>query len=269
MAGQFDANQNDKYLSLASLCDQICIDLDLSSSHYFNRFLSWACIGLMDLNLETAHDVRTELLPISDVNTVQCPPTMIDWCKIGIQSNQYVRVLCENSALAITPRTEENWNPTYLPQPGSLPNGTGIGQYSLYGSFLNCGGVSLPAINTSLPQQGQFKVVKRGDGNKEILLDASVCGDDCSQLYLEYIGIGISPCGDTILEASYYEYVRAYVHHQYELFGKRADKSESAIERTGRHMWHQLMVTKGRKNVLTPTDISQINRRAYRLTNKI
>lgn len=260
---QYDVSSKDIYMKLSSLIDQICIDLDLSVSHYFNRLLSWGCLAIMDLHLDNAQSTKTVLLPINDVCQCNLPEDFVDWCIIGIPFGQYIKTLSVNDQLSAIPRTIENWNPNQRFPPGWLPDGVDMMQYSAY-QLPNFGGRGLVSFGGGLPHRGHYKIVNSG-GCKTLLLDV---GLPATSIYLSYIGLGISACGETILEPAIYEYVRAYIHHQYEQFGKRLDKSEAAIQRTGRNLWHQRMVAIGRQNSISPTDLLTISRKSYRLTNK-
>jgi len=253
-----------RYFKVGSIVDQVCIDLDLPVDKYFNKFLSWGLFGLVDLKMDAANDVITEKFPISDVNTVTLPENYVDWVKIGIPYGQYVKVLAINDDLSTQDRTLNNPEFSKTLPPGWLPNGTDISSYSGY-NFSNYGGSSLSAIGGGLPQKGQFKVVGRPGNNYEILLDAGIPSEE---LYVEYIGLGINPCGETVVNPMLGEYLRARIHHEYEKFKSPAQRSESAIARTGRYLWEQEQKVRGRTNKLTPATVLTILRKSYRLTNK-
>jgi hypothetical protein len=250
---------NNPYFTIASIVDQACIDLDVPVSHYFQKFLSWAKWNLMELKMDTANEVKTVRLDISDVCTVTLPGDFIDWTKIGIESNQYVTCLSANESLSNAERTLEAWNPTNDPPPGWLPTGTAIST-----RFYNFGGNSLYAAGSGLPHNSHYKIVDREHGVKEMILDS---GLDATEIYLEYIASGLNVCGDTLVHPYLKEYVRAAIHHEWEKFQKPPLRSESAIERTGRALWHQQMVCRGRTNSIDPATLLTISRKSYRLTN--
>ena len=254
-----------RFFKMAAIVDQVCIDLDLPVNKFFNKFLSWGLFGLVDLKMDAANDVITELLPISDVNTVTLPENYVDWVKIGIPYGQYVKVLAVNDELSTQDRTLGSPEFSKTAGPGWLPNGIDISNYIPY-SFSNFGGSSLMGYGGALPQQGHYKIVARPGMNYEILLDAGI---DAEELYVEYIGLGINPCGETILNPMLGEYVRARIHHEYEKFKSPAQRSEAAIARTGTYLWEQEQKVRGRTNKLTPADVLTILRKNYRLSNKI
>ena len=260
-----DLDINKSYFTIASICDQFCIDLDLATDKYFNKVLSWALFGLTQIKLDTGHDVKTVLLDISDVNTCKCPADFIDWTKVAVQDHQYIRTLAVNSDLSKIDRTAANVSFRNGAPPGWLPNGTDVSDYGFGYIFSNYGGRQLQSIGGGLPHRGYFQVVKRSDDCYEIILDT---GLNATQIYLEYIALGINPCGETTLNPYYADYVRNYLHHQWERFQRPPMRSESAIMRTGRDLDDSRKNLRGRTNDLDKDTLLAITRQAYRLTNK-
>jgi hypothetical protein len=254
-----------RFFKVAALVDQVCIDLDLPVDKYFNKFLSWALHSIVNLKMDAANDVITVKLQISDVNTVTLPENYVDWVKIGIPDGQYVKVMAVNDKLSTVDRTLGNPEFSRTAPPGWLPNGIDTSNYGGY-YFSNYGGSNIFGVGGGLPQSGQFKIVQRPGNVYEVLLDAGVPSEE---LYVEYIGLGINPCGETIVNPMLGEYVMAAVHHKYEKFKSPAQRSESAIVRTGTYLWEQEQKVRGRTNKLSPADVLTVLRRSYRLTNKI
>jgi len=252
-----------RFFKVASIVDQVCIDLELPTDKYFNKFLSWALFDIVDLKMDAANDVITVKLPISEVNTVTLPENYVDWVKIGIPSGQYIKTLAVNGDLSSEERTVGNPEFSSDFPPGWLPNGTDITAYGY--EFANYGGRSLLSMGGGLPSRGHFKVVGRPGNNYELLLDAGIPSEE---IYIEYIGLGINPCGETVLSPYLGQWLRADLHHAYEKFAPASRRSEAAIARTGRELWHQEQKVRGRTNKLTPDDVLSATRKSYRLTNK-
>lgn len=256
---------NKSYFTIAAICDQVCIDLDLPVDKYFNKMSSWALFGLSQIKLDTGHDVKTVLLDVSDVNTALCPADFIDWTKVAVQDHQYIRTLAVNSDLSKLDRLASTVSFRNGAPPGWLPNGTDVSAYGMGFVFSNYGGRQLQSVGGILPHRGYFQVVKRSDDCYEVLLDS---GLNVSQIYLEYISLGINPCGATTLNPYYGDYVRCYLHHQWEKFQRGPAKNESAIWRTGRELDDARKNLRGRTNDLDKDTLLAISRQAYRLTNK-
>lgn len=257
---EFDPSVQDQYFSALACVSQICIDLDLPESHYGNRILSWILRGIIEIKLDATppNEVKRILLDLSDVCTCQLPVDYVDYLYIGAVRGQYFVKFGTEDSLVGLPRTTATWNPSQRLPPGWLPNGTTMDSYNNY-VFSN-GGRALPTLPGGLPQTGQFKIA-----NGQIMLDA---GTGATQIYLEYIGIGISLCGETIIHPYFFEYCRAYANHQIEKFKRGPEKSEAAIMRTGRELWHQEQKVRGRVFQITPTDLLMTSRKSYRMGAK-
>lgn len=259
---EFDPSVQDQYFSAIACAEAVCIDLDLSFAHYGNKILAWILRGLIEIKLDAtpSNEIKRMLLPLTDVCTAQLPGDgYVDWIYIGGVRGQYFVKFGTEDSLVGLPRTTESWNPSQCLPPGWLPNGTDLSAYNGY-AFANGGGVALPTLCGGLPQSGQFKIA-----NGQIMFDAGLGIDSA---YIEYIGLGISLCGETIIHPYFFEYCRAYAEHQHEKFRPIRDRSESAIARTGREAWHQEQKVRGRVFQITPTDLLKVSRRHYRLSNK-
>lgn len=259
--------QEEEYFSIGSITEQVCNDNDLSIPHFFQKFLSWGLWGLVQLKMDSANCVKPILLPVSDVLTATLPPDCVDAPFVGLLYGQYVKELTRSDDLSKLDRTVANFNPSACLPPSWIPNGVAVSNYN-QGNFMSYGGRALFPVGGGLPQRGHYTIIKR-DTCKEILLD--VHATDCTNtLYVEYIGLGIGSCnGDTIVGPYLAEYVRAYEQHEFEKSKRGPEKSEAAIERTGRWLWHTTMEAKGRTNAISPNDLMRSQRAAYRLTAKI
>jgi len=254
------------YSKLSAIVDMACIEVEVSVNHYFKKFLAHACWGLSELKLDQANDVCTELLPISDVNTVTLPSNAIDWVKIGIPWGQYVKPLSINGDLSKIDRTIGNPQFTYSVSPGWLPSGTNISPTGGGFEFCNFNGSSLYAIGGGIPNEGHFTMVKRSDGVKEILLDGPMTG--IPNLYVEYIGLGLNPCGETIVDPYLKDYVLKYILLKYEE-NSNPRRTEASIARRQRDLAYADTLVRGRTNSLDVETLLTITRRHYSLLPKV
>lgn len=251
------------YNTIGSLVDEFCDSVDLPSDHYFDKFLVWAFRGMGELHLDIYQSIKTAELPISDLKTVTLPAGYVDWICVGIRKGQYFVPLASSDQLAMTERTQENINFGETYPPGWLPNGVAANSYGFF--FNNTGGIALPQLGGTLPSKGFFRILEKG-GCSEIYLDIGVSGDT---IYLEYITSGFSNCEEeTVVNEYFSDYVLKYLNHSYEKFKKPVDRSEAAIVRTGRELWHAETKCRARRNNLDRASLLAIQRRNYRLTNK-
>lgn len=250
-------------MKVSSIVDMACHRLGLSVNHYFRLFLEIALWETVQLKLDRANEPKTVLLNVSDVNTVRIPPDAIDWTKVGIPYGQYVKTIGINGDLSKIDRTLGTPEFSYSVSPGWLPNGTSIQEYGGGFEFLNYGGRSIYAIGGGLPHEGHFQVVKRS-GYQEILLDGNV---GSSQIYLEYIGLGINPCGETVLDPYIADYILKAILYVYEV-ERNPKKTMAMIQLRGREKAHAFALVSGRTNSIDKDTLLLLTRKGYRLTNK-
>lgn len=248
------------YHKLSSIVDMACHRVGISVDHYFQTLLEWGKWELIQLKLDRANEPVTVLLDVNDVNTVTLPPDAIDWTKIGTPYGQYVKTLGINSELSKQDRTLGNPEFSKTASPGWLPNGTAIQNYGGY-EFLNYGGRSLFAIGGGLPSEGHFQV-KRKPGCIEILLDGNV---GCEQLYVEYIRLGINPCGATVLDPYIADYILKAILFTYEE-EKNPTRTEASIARRGREKFFAFTLVSGRTNSIDKDTLLNSTRRYYNLS---
>lgn len=259
-------NQSEKYFAISSIVDQCCIDLSLPTDKFFNKLLSWGLWSYAQIKLDTDYQAKTESLTVSDVNTVRLPVDCVAITKIGIPTGQYVRTLSVCPELSAQERLPNSPEFSYHAPPGTLPNGIDVGGYGGTYVFNNYGGRTLWGVSGHLPNRGHYKLVRRQNGEQELLLDAGLAS---TQIYVEYISLGINPCGSTICHPFLADYVRKSIHHEYQKFLRGPEHSEAAIQRTGRDLWDAEKIVRGRTSNLGKNELLMILRKYYRLTPHI
>lgn len=251
------------WMKLSSIVDTACQRLDLSVNHYFQLLLGFGKWELVQLNLDRNNQVVTALLNISDNFTVQVPPDAIAVTKVGTPDGQFVRTISINDELSKIDRTPGIPEFSRSVSPSWLPNGVTIQSYGGASEFLNYGGRSIYAIDGSLPHEGHYQIVKR-NGYQEILLDGNI---NATQLYIEYITLGLPPCGETILDPYIADYILKSILAIWET-ERNPRRTESSIARRERDKAYARSLISGRTNSLSVDDLLAITRRGYRLTNK-
>ena len=256
-------NTQDQYNKISSIVDQAISDLELTQN-YYAKLLGWAKWGFRELQLDQAQEVKTVRKTISDVKTVTMPMGYVDWVKIACPVGQYLQTLSVNAELSKEDRTLGNPAITQTYPLGQLPNGIDFGEYGGY-MFANYNGNSLFSVGGGVPSQGLFQVVDRGDGCHEILFDQPV---SFPEVVIEYISDGINPCGETIVNAYLADYVRNFIHHEYERFRPIRERNMSAIAMAGRYLADSVTKVRARGNRLDPKTMVNISRKYYRMSSK-
>lgn len=254
------SSDQNRYLKITSIVEQFLIDND-ETNHLFQKALSWALWGLRELKLDAWQDIKTCLLDVTDRKTAVLPPDYVMWTKIGVKVGQYCITLGVNDDLTTQPRTTSDETIRGLLSQ-NLPNGTDFGAYGGY-YFNNFSGNSLLGVGGGFPSKGHFKIHNNGNC-QEILLDYDY---GYSQVYVEYIGTGFDPCGETILNPMYADYVLKYIEMKYE--DKNNPKaSEASIDRKSRDVFWAEKKCRARANDLDPRTLITISRANTRMTLK-
>ena len=257
-------NTTDQYNKISSIVDAV-IGAHGYTQAYFSKFLEFAKWHFRELKLDQAQEVKTVRKTISDVKTVTLDTGCVDWVKVAVPVGQYLRTLSVNADLSKEDRTLGNPEFTERWPLDSLPNGLDFGQYGGY-NFANYNGSSLFSVGGGIPAEGLFQFVDRGNGCKEILLDAPL---NATELVIEYISDGINVCGETIVHSYLANFVRKAIEHEIERTRPIRERSESAIFRTGREMADAETKVRGRTSNLRPKDMVHISRRHYALRSKV
>lgn len=230
---------------------------------WYQWMLESSLWALRELNLDVFQDVKSELLPVTDRKTVILPPCFVDWTKVGCKIGQYVVTLGVNDKLNNLDR-QPNGNDFVaglLSQ--NLPNGLDFNNYGGY-YFFNYNGGSLPSFGGGFITKGSFKIRTTGH-IKEMLLDFDYPYD---HVYLESITDGFDPCGETVVDPYFCDYLKKSMEAEYE--EKRNPlRTEASIFRKqedARNAWH---LVRARKNDLDPKTLLNITRSGVRFTAKI
>ena len=115
-----------------------------------------------------------------------------------------------------------------------------------------------------LPHEGHFQVRKKG-GSIEILLDGNL---SATEIYCEYISLGINPCAETVLDPYIADYIMKATLAIWET-EMNPHRTEASIARREKEKAHAFALVSGRTNSIDKDTLLLITRRAYRLTNKV
>ncbi len=253
------SNQNQQFYHLASIVDHWLIHSDLGSG-WFAKGLMWAIAGLREVKLDTWADVKTELLPVTDRNTVILPSDFVDWVKICCQVGQYAKVMSVNDDLNLLDRRPNDKIVSGLLEQ-NLGNGIDINAYTGGYDFCNYNGSSFFGYGGGFITKGHFKVHDNGQC-KQLLMDYDYPFDD---VYIEYITDGFNPCGETVISPYLYDYLIKYMDFKYEE-KNNPKSSEASIYRKGRDVHFAEKRIRARRNNLDPKTLLDLTRKETTLT---
>jgi len=246
---------------ISAIVDHVMFKKTLPES-WWQWMLEMGLWHLRELKLSTWQDVKTVLLPVTDRKTVILPTDFVDWTKIGVQAGQYIVTLGINNKLSELDRTvDSNFIAGLFSQ--NLPNGLNFNAYNGY-QFLNYNGGSLQSYGTGFITKGSFKISQIGT-TKEILLDYDYCHNT---VLVEYISDGFDPCGETVVDPYFADYVKKGMEFSWEE-EKEPNRTEASIDRKAKDFRDAFRLVRARKNNLDPQTLLNISRANTRLTAKI
>lgn len=255
------AYKEGQHNKISAIVDHVLFKKTLPDA-YFQWMLEMGLWELRELKLDTWQDVKTDLLPVTDRRTVILPPGFVDWVKVGAKIGQYAVTMGVNDDLNLLDRTaESDFVPGLLSQ--NLPNGL---DFSSYGGYYlsNYNGTSLQCFGGGFITKGMFKIRDTGVV-KEMLLDYDYPHDF---VYIEYITDGFEPCGETVVDPYFADFVKKAMEYYWEE-EKNTKATEASIYRKGRDLNDAKKVVRARKNTLDRKTLLNISRAGTRFTPKI
>lgn len=262
MADKVISYVENQHNTISAIVDHVLFKKTLTD-HWFQWFLEMGLWHLRELKLDTWQDVKTELIEVSDRRTVILPPGFQDWVVVAIPVGQYAVTLGINSKLKLGNRsTSDTIVKGLLSQ--NLPTGLDFEAYGGY-TLHNFNRSSVQCVGQGLNiQKGTFRFVDHKT-YKELLLDYDF---NQTHVYLEYITDGFDPCGETILNPYFCDYVKKGMEFSWEE-EKNRSRTEASIERKAKDLRDAYRLVRARKNNLDPQTIINLTRQQTRFTPHI
>ncbi len=251
-----------KHNKISAIVDHVLFTKTLPNAFY-QWMLEQALWYLRELKLDTAGEVKTVYLPVTDRKTVILPDDYVDWCAVAVKVGQYFVTLGVNDRLNELDRSPNSTDFVNGLLSQNLPNGLNFNAYGGY-MFFNYSGCSVNCFGGGFVAKGSFKFKQTGT-TKELLLDYDYPHDN---LLVMYISDGFDPCGDTIVDTYYSDYVKKSMEFAWEQ-DKEPSRTEASIYRRGSAMAAAERKIRARKNDLDPQTLLNISRQQTRFTPKI
>jgi hypothetical protein len=248
--------------TIGAVVDHVLFKKGLSDT-WFQWLLEMGLWELRELKLDTWQDVKTELIAITSRRTVILPNHFVDWVIVAIPVGQYAVTLGVNSKLKLTDRTDADSVISGLLSQ-NLPNGIDFNNYGGY--FLhNFNGQAVQCIGQGMNiAKGSFRYIDHGI-TKELLLDYDF---NQTHVYVEYITDGFDPCGETVLNPYFCNFIKCAMEKSWEE-EKNPKATEASIKRKTVDFENAGRVIRARKNDLDPQTLINISRQEVRFSAHI
>lgn len=247
---------------MSAIVDHVLFKKTLPDA-WFQWMLEMGLWHLRELHLDVWQDVKTYYLPVTDRNTVILPDGYVDWVAVGAKVGQYFVTIGVNNKLNLNDRDPNSADIVAGLLSQNLPNGLNFGSYGGY-NFINYNGGEVSCIGRGLVGPGSFRVHNNGTV-KELLLDYTHHYD---YIYIECITDGFDPCGETVVDPYFADYVSKGIEFSFEE-EKNPARTEASIFRKGKDFNDALKKVRARKNDLDPQTLLNISRQQTRFTAKI
>lgn len=250
----------DEHNKVSAIVDHVLFKLTLSQQ-WFQWLLEMGLWELRQLKLTTWQDAKTELLNVTNRNTIDLPTDFVDWVMVAVPVGQYAVPLGINGDLKRTDRSIDDKTVAGL-LTQNRPTGINLDNYVGY-HMTNFHGRTVPVLDARMNiQKGSFKI-NETKNRKEILLDYDL---SVSQLYVEYITDGFDPCGETVLHPYLCDFFKKAMEAAYEEY-KNPNRTEASIYRKQRDLSDAKREIRAMRNNLDPQTMLNMQRQETRMTS--
>jgi hypothetical protein len=261
-----DATQG--FTTIDSIVRDECLAQDDLGLHNYMKYLSFAKEGLRDFSLDKKNQVKVIVGQTSNLATLPFPSDYVNWSKIGTVEGDRVKTLIVNHKLALAHGNDECGEPVnnspYTPNYAS-PVAGGIGTvFNNAYLFFNMTYDTSTSIygfgNGGYLNDGQFRV---DSANRRFQFSSDWTGKN---IYLEYVGTGLNPTGQTVVDENTRKCIKLYIRWQALETNKTASMAEKM--RAEQQYWNENYVASKRILNINLDKILGIAREGYKTTNK-
>ena len=231
------------------------------SLHWYLQGLKAGSDCLRELTFDTLRNINTVKLLVSATGTVDLPCDFVDWVKIGVSIDQYVKPLTQKDGINRLQNLDNSGQPIDYPNDSLIvpTNDLFSNFYSgfWWGNGFTTDGQYLGGwygFNAGNNQDG-FKVIRE---RSQIQLDENSGADF---VILEYISDGQSSDSATQIHPYAQATIEAYVHWQFKEHNRSIGEGEKQRAQLLFSNAHARL--RSRLNGLTKSDIQRIVRKAY------
>lgn len=246
----------------------VCMDLDEGLERY-EQYLHWALEAHKDWHLDQAKEVKTVELDLTSYKAVILPDDYVDWTKIGIRCGNTILTFTHDENMPFAKDQDEdniidvdknclNFDVSNLSVVES--SGTGLNPFGYYYyNLLNAKGQDygkIYGLEAKDNYLGYFRINKE---REEIQFRSSVT--NLKTIYLEYIGNGYTPCGESFVNPYASKMIKLYVHWMRKEYSKTSASWE--VVRAEKNYWQEFEKVQYRLFDLSVEDILETWRDSY------
>lgn len=239
-----------RYVTLNKIVKDAIIDIGEQTEHLYPRFLHWAFDALKDYSFDDSNELKTVLIPMSQIKTIELPIDCSNWVKIGLVINGRVRTLTTNNNIALNQVFDDCGNEEMKP---SVQQDTALYYANGYVFYNYNGHNVLSHGNCGISGNYRFDV-ERG----RIVFGPEVPTTD---IYLEYISNGVNPNGESSVNEFVAKTIKLYILWMRK---ENSDKYSLGIKERARSLYYnEHRVMQQRINSFEPKEFIESVRKGY------
>jgi hypothetical protein len=236
---------------------------DWNMSNY-QRYMAFAMEAIQDWSLDKKSSLKVIVDVTSAIATLPFPSDYVQFSRIGTVEGDRVKTMIQNNKLALAQSLNSCGQPInnspYLPN-YQLPASGLVADYSYYSvSYADTSGAIYGFGNGGYLNDGQFRVDLE---NRRFQFSSDWAS---KTIYLEYVGTGLNPTGNTVVDENARKTIKLYIRWQAAETSKNS--TEAAIERARLNYWNENL-TATKRMVVNLDKILGIARESYKGTPKM
>lgn len=243
-----------RYVSMDSIVKSAIIDTGDNTEHAYQSFLHWGFQCARDLSFDTALEIKTVRLTMSDAKTINLPNDLVDYTKVGVVIGDRVKVYIVNTRLEIANDVDECGNPVDKPTTNYLYGGGYLGSFGGY-YFMNYLGGTIFGYGGTCNNPGYCVLDK---ARNQISFSSEV---DKTDVYLEYITDGVNPDGESLVQRYCEQAVIYYILWKRKERSQRFPMTEKIHAR--KLYYNELRLARARLTAFSLEDFIASTRKGY------
>jgi hypothetical protein len=251
------------YCTIDQIVREECLAMDDYNLSHYLKFMMFALEGLKDWRLDKKNEPKVIVDVTSSLATLPFPADYVQWSRIGTVEGDRIKSFIVNNHLALAQSLDDCGQPVnnspYQPNFSSSTAGGLIGAYS-YALMYNDTGSIYGFGNGGYLNDGQFRI---DSANRRFQFSSEWTN---KTVYLEYVGTGFNPTGQTVVDENARKCIKLYIRWQAAETSKTASLGEKV--RSEQQYWNE-NYTASKRSVVNLDKILGIAREAYKTTPKM
>ena len=245
------------FVTLDYIVKNVMVDNWENTEHNYMRYLQWAFRGLKQINFDVLRDVRTVVLTMNDNRTVDLPLDFVNYTKIGVCVNGFIKVLGTRRDMCLTRSLDNCGNVVRNDVKLNCSVLDDFGPYTyLFYNYRNGENVGqLFGVGGGRNHRGYYRVDTK---NRQISFTTD---GEKTDVVIEYISDGVSPTGKSKIHVFAEECLIKWIHWQ--RIDNKKGENQAEKERKRREYYNEFRKLRARMKSFTLDELLATFRSSY------